>query len=118
MTMLVFAASRLTAVTAMVGETSAMAGVVVADATTVATCSAESAPPAAAADVVVAAHGAALVAAYVVEAERMLAEDTKLNEGIMKAGAAHIWAGRRNQAGDKVNVLTICNTGADRKSVV
>jgi S-methyl-5-thioribose-1-phosphate isomerase len=59
-----------------------------------------------------AADGAALVAAFVTEAERLLAEDTELNEGIMKCGAAHIFAGRKDNLSDKVNVLTICNTGA------
>ncbi|CAE7249977.1 unnamed protein product [Symbiodinium sp. CCMP2456] len=58
---------------------------------------------------------AGVVAAYTAEAERFFAEDTKLNEGIMKHGAAHMLAncgGDGDAAAKKLNVVTICNTGS------
>ena len=60
-----------------------------------------------------AADAAALVAAFIAEAERYLQEDTELNQGIMRHGAAHILSKCPlvNDAGQAA-VLTICNTGS------
>jgi S-methyl-5-thioribose-1-phosphate isomerase len=55
------------------------------------------------------ATAASLVEAFKVEAERMLQEDVDFNTNIMKHGAKHLLelTGR-----DKLNIVTICNTGA------
>ncbi|CUG89402.1 methylthioribose-1-phosphate isomerase, putative [Bodo saltans] len=57
--------------------------------------------------------GAALIWKFVELAEEMYNEDVSFNERIMKHGAAHILAKRAaTNADKKVNILTICNTGA------
>lgn len=52
---------------------------------------------------------AAMVEACAQLAEAIYAEDAAFNEGIMRHGAAHIMQLSKRQ---RVNVLTICNTGA------
>ena len=55
---------------------------------------------------------AALLAAYTAEAERLFKEDTTMNEAMMKHGADHVLAQLTSSSDEKVNVVTICNTGS------
>lgn len=57
---------------------------------------------------------AAVVAAYIADAEAMFREDTQLNMGIMRHGAKHLLehCAPAEDADGKLNVLTICNTGS------
>ncbi|KAG5490648.1 hypothetical protein JKF63_00770 [Porcisia hertigi] len=57
-------------------------------------------------------EAAEVAQAFVALAEAVYAEDVAFNEGIMQHGAAHISAAAKAEGHDRVNILTICNTGA------
>eukprot|EP00744_Colponema_vietnamica_P007752 GILI01011116.1.p1 GENE.GILI01011116.1~~GILI01011116.1.p1 ORF type:complete len:290 (+),score=31.33 GILI01011116.1:76-870(+) len=63
------------------------------------------------ADVAASNTGDEVIGKFVVHAEEMYQEDIAFNEGIMRNGAKHIMTHDSLGAG-KVNIMTICNTGA------